>query len=151
MGERHMNPWFRRFLGSLAVVAVFSVSADANVSPGRYTTDGETVTDTKTKLAWQRRATLTTYDWTEAKSYCQNLSLAGRGWRLPTVKELLTIIDYSRATAPFADPDAFPAAPSEVWSSSPVAGAPFVAWIVLDLGVTIQGPTTDASFVRCVR
>ena len=45
-------------------------------------------------------------------------------WRLPTIKELQTIVDDSAMTMPFIDPVAFPmtnvdAQPSVYWSSTP--------------------------------
>ena len=37
-------------------------------------------------------------DWQDAISYCENLTLAGESeWRLPNIKELQYIVDYSRS------------------------------------------------------
>lgn len=55
------------------------------------------VQDRATGLAWQKSDDGKPRDWPEALSYCQNLELGGqRGWRLPNVKELQSIVDYSR-------------------------------------------------------
>lgn len=36
-------------------------------------------------------------DWENAKTYCDNLALGGHDdWRLPTINELETIVDYGR-------------------------------------------------------
>ena len=55
-----------------------------------------TVKDNHTGLEWQdnRDAKTVKRDWQGAKGYCQELTLAGYDdWRLPTIKELQSIID----------------------------------------------------------
>ena len=73
--------------------------------------DGLTVTDTITGLVWQRDGSDTragcitdgsnlTCTWTEAKAYCASLALGGvSDWRLPGMKELLTIVDFTNTSA----------------------------------------------------
>lgn len=57
-----------------------------------------TVTDQATGLMWQKDDDGKTYDWPQALQYASDLKLAGyQDWRLPTAKELQSIIDYSRA------------------------------------------------------
>jgi formylglycine-generating enzyme required for sulfatase activity len=148
-----MNATSRHLLGAFAVVAVvLTASAEATAPAGRYTTTGGTVFDTKTKLTWQQTAPAATYTWAAATHYCQSLSLAGTGWRLPTSKELQTIVDYSQSI-PSIDPTAFPATPAEYfWSSSPLADSPANAWYVnFSYGDTDHNPVAVANFVRCVR
>jgi len=59
--------------------------------------DNGTVEDVATGLIWQQKDDGQTYNWPQALAYCQNLNLAGKGdWRLPNVKELEGIVDYSR-------------------------------------------------------
>ena len=54
-----------------------------------------TVTDTSTGLMWQQ-ATAIPMIWETAVSYCQGLSLAHYSdWRLPSLKELHSIVDYT--------------------------------------------------------
>jgi len=62
-----------------------------------YVNNGNgTVTDTSTGLMWQQ-TTPGVMAWEQALSYCQNLTLADyRDWRLPTQKELRSLVDYSR-------------------------------------------------------
>jgi len=56
-----------------------------------------TVTDNDTGLMWQQATALGNYTWEGALDYCEDLTLAGRSdWRLPTAKELLSLVDYSR-------------------------------------------------------
>src|SRR4051812_1027133 len=62
---------------------------------GRYTIPGNgTVYDTATTLTWQQAANTTGMKWASAGPYCAGLTApAGGGWRLPTVKELTTLLD----------------------------------------------------------
>jgi len=57
-----------------------------------------TVTDLSTGLMWQMSDGGQARNWESALEYAENLELAGYSdWRLPNVKELESIIDYSRA------------------------------------------------------
>ncbi len=133
-----MNASIHHCLGAVAIIALtLPTSADANAPAGRYVvtnggTASGTVYDTKTKLTWQQAVPSTTYTWAAAKTYCAGVgaSLGGTGWRLPTCKELQTIVDDSR-TYPAIDSNAFPNTQTTVyWSSSQVAGSPSYAWYV---------------------
>jgi len=154
-----------RFLGAVAIIAVtVPTSADANAPAGRYVvtaggTGHGTVQDTKTGLIWQQTVTSTsaTYNWAGAKTYCASTavstSLGGTGWRLPTLKELQTIVDYTQATSPIIDSTAFPSTIAVgFWSSSPLAGSSSVAWFVYFYnGNTINLGVSNPLNVRCVR
>jgi Protein of unknown function (DUF1566) len=137
--------------------------ADASAPTGRYVvtsggtdagTGNGTVCDTKTKLTWQQTAPSTTYTWANAKTYCAGVgaSLGGTGWRLPTLKELQTIVDYSQSN-PSIDSTAFPSTPvASFWSSSPLAGSSSLAWYVsFVLGDTDSFGISNTNNVRCVR
>nr|WP_298143851.1 DUF1566 domain-containing protein [uncultured Pseudomonas sp.] len=55
------------------------------------------VSDQASGLTWQQRDDGRTRDWPAALAYCEALNLAGHSdWRLPNVKELQSIVDYSR-------------------------------------------------------
>lgn len=97
-----MSAPIRCLLGAITMCMVaLPRSADANAPAGHYVvttgngTGNGTVYDTKSKLTWQQTAPATTYTWDDAKSYCAGVgaSLAGTGWRVPTVEELRTIVD----------------------------------------------------------
>jgi hypothetical protein len=125
-------------------------------NPMAYASNGDgTVTDLVTGLMWQQSAPPLTYNWSDAVAYCPRQSIAGHNdWRLPTEIELVSLIDgYPRAPDPAINPDAFPQTPVDFfWSSTPLAGAPGVAWFVLFQDGTVSA--TDgkyASHVRCVR
>jgi hypothetical protein len=156
-----MNAWLLPLLGAVAVVSTASTAtADAASPTGRYTYTSASVTvyDTKTKLTWQRMVPSMTYSWADAKTYCAspavNTILGGAG-RLPTIKELVTLIDFSQSAAPAIDVTAFPGTPSSYfWSSSPQAGSSNTALMVnFDFGSTsgLAAPLAATHNVRCVR
>jgi Protein of unknown function (DUF1566) len=135
------------------------VRGGASATTMQYTTDVGTVNDTKTKLTWQRIVPTTSYTWADANTYCQQTvgaSLGGTGWRLPTIKELQTIVDDSRLN-PAIDPTTFPATPAaplvEFWSSSPLAGSTSSAWFIGFYygSPSNYGTVSDMHNVRCVR
>lgn len=60
----------------------------------------EAVLDKETGLVWARNANLADggKTWEEAVQYCHNLNIGNRkGWRLPTVEELASLIDPSQS------------------------------------------------------
>ncbi len=130
-------------------------SADASAPAARLTAAGGTVTDNQTGLIWQQATTQTMYSWADAKSYCASggPDLPGLGWRLPTIRELQTLVDPARVADPRTDLTAFPSAPSAAfWSSSAVAGSPSAAWLVNFYdGFASKYDKTTMVDVRCVR
>lgn len=72
-----------------------------NIEYGKnsFTDNGDgTVSDTATGLMWQTADDGTGRDWEEALTYAENLELASyTDWRLPSTKELQSIVDYSRS------------------------------------------------------
>jgi hypothetical protein len=155
-----MNTSTSRFLSVIAIIAVtLPTSADANAPTGQYVvtaggTGNGTVYDTKSKLTWQQTTPSTTYTWANAKTYCTGVgaSLGGTGWRLPTLKELQTIVDYSQSN-PSIDSTFFPSTPgSAFWSSSQMAGSSSLAWLVhFNLGDSFNYDVSYTYAVRCVR
>ncbi len=87
-----------------------------------------------------------------AESYCSTLNLGGTGWRLPTTRELETIVDPT-VSGPAIDPTAFPGTPSDYfWTATPYAPTAGDGWLVdfVDGSVAFV-QTTYVSNVRCVR
>jgi hypothetical protein len=109
---------------------------------------GGLVSDTLTKLVWQQQASTANMTWAVAQTYCP------LGFRLPTVKELISIVDLTVAyPAPSIDQTAFPGTPGRTfWTSSPLAGSSGYAWGVY-FGYGYLGVFDVASYfsVRCVR
>ncbi len=145
----------------LAVFATLVVSSPArgDAPPGRYTRSGGTVVDSVTHLTWQQMVATSGGDdgagrstWANAKTSCASL---GGGYRLPTAKELLTLVDFSKVNPAIdTSSDGFPGTPSEpFWTATPLAGSPPTsAWFIsFDDGYAGNGDMTQPSRVRCVR
>lgn len=73
-----------------------------------YTDNGDgTITDDVTGLVWAQDLSSYTMEWSEASGYCESLTTGGyTDWRLPTVKELWSIRDFSQGW-PWVDTDYF--------------------------------------------
>jgi hypothetical protein len=132
-------------------VAAHHVAADA--PPGRYDNSmgPGTVYDNATGLTWQANAGVATYDWNGATAFCRAPSLPGMGWRLPSMKELQTIVDESRLS-PTIDPVYFPNTPAAFfWTSSPDVTDATQAWVVdFKFGGTAGEKVATPYYVRCV-
>jgi hypothetical protein len=141
----------------------FVFVARAAAPAGRYQIGTGTVYDTKTKLTWQQTVSSGTYTFdysgsssTSAQVYCASLSLSGGGWRVPTMKELPTLVDYSVASpGPTIDASAFPNTPAvKFWSATPfVLGARSVWLVDFSSGARVGAMVTTSTTmnVRCVR
>jgi hypothetical protein len=80
-----------------------------------------TITDTGSRLVWEKTKGTSTYTWAQAKAYCENLTLGGNSdWRLPTRNELQSIVEYTQYN-PAINKAFFPDTIStEFWSSTKV-------------------------------
>ncbi|HXJ21234.1 MAG TPA: DUF1566 domain-containing protein [Polyangia bacterium] len=141
---------------SLLALSFVATSTRASAPPTRYTYPASgTVFDTATRLTWQRAMSDTIVSQADAIAYCSSLDLAGGGWRLPTAKEMLTLVDYSVPTGlPMIDGTAFPMTPAKVfWSATALGGGGAVnVWFQSGgLGADYAGFSPDASLARCVR
>jgi hypothetical protein len=129
------------------------IEVPATAAGAHYTASNDTVVDNGTKLTWQRSPSATRLTWMDAQTYCGGL---GAGWRLPTEKELLTLIDYSQTAAPHIDPSAFPSTPSDsYWSMTPSPNSSpsakeiwFVSFVTGFTSTIISDSKMEA---RCVR
>jgi len=118
--------------------------------PERYrvTRQGH-VLDRLTGLVWRVQNACAQCTWFAALAACVDL---GPGWRLPTAKEALSLVDYA-ADACSLLPSQFGAdCPmySDYWTSTPYPDARAAA---LDIGIGYlqPKPTSDKKAVRCVR
>ena len=118
-----------------------------------------TITDTVTGLMWQSAIAPGTYTQSGAVTYCAaTLSLAQyNDWRLPTLMELLSIVDY---TGTYLSHTLLPTPMigGQYWTSTPVGntayvnGSPQMAWYIdSGSGIAENTNTTTNSYVRCVR
>lgn len=135
-----------------------STLAGAKVAPN-YMAGPAVVTDAVTGLTWERmpppmypNCTASGCSRMQAVEYCETLALEGRGWRLPTLIELTSILDDGRIQ-PSIDAEAFPGtAPSGFWSASFNAAARNEGWIVNFGAFKAEVVNaTSLQHVRCVR
>jgi len=109
------------------------------------------VSDSVTGLQWQSWYPGATYTWQWAKDYCTGLALDGWAWRLPTFKELESIVDFSRSS-PIINTSYFSSATSYYWSSTTYAPNTANAWIVnFYTDGSNYNPNTNNYYVRCTR
>ena len=137
---------------ALAALAITALSAPPITAatrcypPQRYVLTATEVFDAKTGLTWQRQFDPSGRAWAGAKSFCTG------GFRLPSVKELFTIVDGTREL-PAIDLNVFPGTPGEIfWSSTPDLALASDAWAVrFHNGSVRTGPKASLYLVRCVR
>ncbi len=140
-------------VAAFAAALAFAAAGRAYAPTGRYRIANGTVYDTKTKLTWQQTISASSCVQADAASYCTNLGLNGARWRLPTGKELITLVDVSVAyPGPTVDSAAFPGTPADYfWSITPFEGTPDNAWAV---SFSYGGPdgyyVSALHYVRCV-
>ena len=114
----------------------------------------EAVLDRETGLVWQRDTSVTIRDWYFAQTYCYQLEIGDRkGWRLPTVEELATLVDPTESEPTLPDGHPFTNVKSlSYWSSTAYAGNTSDAWLVNFYGGSINyGNKTGSCYVRAVR
>jgi hypothetical protein len=140
----------------LSMMAAPALTVQAAAPPGRYTASSGTVLDTKTRLVWQQPFAASSMTWAAAKSYCAGLgtSLGASGWRLPTIKELQTLVDVSVAMGPSIDATYFPnAGTGNFWSSTPSTADTTAVWVLSFNASSGEGQAgmSGTGSVRCVR
>jgi hypothetical protein len=114
--------------------------------------NSEAVLDRETGLVWERTPSVEAMAWPNARLFCAQKSVGGRGgWRLPAFSELASLIDTSVLASetirlprghPFLDVQL-----TAYWSATSVAAEPGFAFIV-NFFVPVGGtPTvvTDAN------
>ena len=147
------------------IIAVFlGLSINLPVLANRVNTfidnGNGSVSDIATGLVWQQQDDDVTRNHADAITYCQDLSLAGSSnWRLPNVKELLSIVDY-RADRPSIDDTIFLGTnfgnnTQFYWSAtSPGDNLANACFVGFDDGLSlcnVPKNTDGLLFVRCVR
>jgi hypothetical protein len=116
------------------------------------------VQDSQTKLIWQQADSGTTMPFDGAAGYCATLALNGHSWRVPSIKELSTLVNETppiSKVSPAIDTTTFASTPANTpyWSSSLFGSMPASAhlpWVINFLdGFTEYNQS--AALVRCVR
>jgi len=129
----------------------------SGLAASRLVLEGSTVRDTKTGLVWQQTASSTKRDFAGAQAYCSGL---GAGWRLPNIRELISIVDDTHLPdfdqMPAIDPLFLPSSTDhdfDFWSSTPTPGSSDSFWYVKFAygSVLLDGKMTMLKLARCVR
>jgi uncharacterized protein DUF1566 len=137
-------------LVAAALVLLLVGAVRAAAPSGRFAASGGVVFDTKTGLTWEQSPMTATFAWADAPGHCASL---GAGWRVPTIKELQSIVDFTRSASPKIDTNYFFSTLSDYyWSASIRVGSPGDAWYAdFDNGSAFTEGQTNAHLVRCVR
>lgn len=133
----------------------------SNIAESRFTFTSWTtawwtsvVLDSITWLSWQSNwTTQWSKTWSEANTYCNALVLWWQtDWKLPNIKQIQSIVDYSRST-PKINIDYFTSAGDIYWSSTIVSSVTANAWCMhFGDGYTYNtNSKTLYYYVRCVR
>ena len=138
-------------LMSFGMFATFATIAQAGTDVWVANGDG-TVSDVATGLLWQQQDDGVVRDHAAAITYCEGLTLAGYSdWRLPNVKELISLVDYRR-DSPSIDVAAFPNTQSvSYWSTSSIVSSSSVLAVNFSQGASFYSPKDVPFYVRCVR
>ncbi|OYU43995.1 MAG: hypothetical protein CFE44_15325 [Burkholderiales bacterium PBB4] len=158
-----MNSRFIPVARLISSVALAFASMSAAHAEGRFviSADGQEVTDTQTKLVWQRCAVGQKWDGKTCAGKASKVTLAAAkdmaagmtpAWRVPTKDELTGIVDKSQKK-PAIDKLSFPGTPSIIfWSTRPEASDNLAAWLVDFKTGKVLGHTHKAKYaVRLVR
>jgi hypothetical protein len=119
--------------------------------------NGQAVLDRETGLVWERSPETDPHPWLLAQSGCVARTVGGRrGWRLPTIQELSSLVDPTVAAPalPIGHPFSNVKSAGQIfyWSATSYAPDPTNAWLVtFDIGgLGIAGKTFSHN-VWCVR
>jgi len=140
-----------------ALTGVYNNTASES---SRFSTVAGVVTDSYTGLRWQAAGSSQMYPWNataapgSAQAYCASQSTGDfNDWRLPTVVELQTLVDYLVSSSPTIDVSVFPGTQVDYyWSSTVYPQGSGSAWPVnFEFGVVYYVDIGTAGYCRCVR
>ena len=127
---------------------------------GRFTLlplfNNEAVLDKETGLVWEQTPSGGISDWSSAINHCSTIEAGGRkGWRLPTVEELGSVVDTTQSNPALSASHPFTIGASDTfWSATTRAAVQTHAWgLSISNGAPQNGLTkANVSFKAwCVR
>jgi hypothetical protein len=152
-----MKRSLRNLLFASLVLCAAPVLADAPASQyAFFVKEDETIKDTKTLLEWER------FSLREKKNFGAAASTCPTGFRLPTVKELLTLVDedphrvyeFGMVVSKTIDQAAFGSYTAEdapYWSGTPT-GTVGERWgVSFKDGTMVRLPEAQMFYARCVK
>jgi Protein of unknown function (DUF1566) len=115
--------------------------------------NNQAVRDNTTGLIWERSPRLDMYDWDRAHQGCLSSNTGGRkGWRVPTVQELNSLIDPSSADVKLPEGHPFNnVEPAIYWSATkPQGNGTYALFVNFSSGRSATLENYMSSFVWCV-
>lgn len=159
MTKRRVLP--RAILAALVLVAVPAAADAPSDQYERFDTDAATIKDAFTTLEWDRRGVITNVTSDIASSGCGFLASLGNVGRLPTVKELLTLLDedphteyeFGKLVQKMIDQNAFRGSPVDLpyWTSTPAQGVDMFWTVSFSTGAMQPMAKSAKANARCVR
>ena len=116
--------------------------------------DGAAVLDKETGLVWEQSPGTNTYSWLSSQIHCIDNTVANRkGWRLPSIEELSSLIDSTQSALALPSDHPFNNVQSSYyWSSTTHATNTDAAWVVyLNYGNANNLDKSSHYYVWCVR
>jgi hypothetical protein len=150
----------------LVMFSLLLAATSASHGAGRFavSADGMEVRDSTTKLVWRHCAEglsgpactgkLVRFKYAGAKTAAERAAKSdGKGWRIPTKDELLSLLDKTVKKKPLIDVHAFPKTPSELfWATRAGTDDNLNAWLVSFANGKVLGNTGQKAFpLRLVR
>ena len=118
----------------------------------------EAVLDRETGLVWEKTVEIAAVTWISAQSVCAQKMLGGRrAWRLPSLQELLSLVDgdATRSSQGLPTGHPFTGLPSDFyWTATTDIRNTANAWAVLfgnGTGFQFSAPKTNGQYFWCVR
>ncbi len=160
-----MNKLYASLVALVALVMLSPVSAFADTwgepinTPDRFIVlssfNGEAVRDTETGLVWEQSPDTTTRTWINAQ-ICNIRTVGNRkGWRLPTIQELASLVDPTQANPalPPGHQTIFSNVQSSFyWSATTKADNTSLAWgLNFSGGDVFEQNKVSLFFAWCVR
>lgn len=126
----------------------------SSIHASNFVKSQNVVIDIQRNLMWQDNIevtqNLTTFS--EAKNYCKGLMINNfTDWRLPSIKELQSIVDIKKSNPAINDQFKF-CEPTSYWSNSQDLTNKNHAWYVgFKAGATYKDSKDYDCYVRCIR